>query len=328
MIRSKGEAGTGNVVEAVRHLRSIIGDIKKITQADEAELFGWAKRAAGAAAARAGDRRDRQAARPAVLRRRARHAGRRRARRCSSEPKRCSSVRASSSPRIPSPRAKAIVEATTHFQDAAHPRQGEPRARRADDRHRDGRHQPAVRRSGLVNRSTAESPRRTDPGQVGVLGVLACRARSPPTSSDSRSLGVDAPLVRDARRSRTASTRSPCPAARARRCRSCSTTSELFDPLSKRIDDGMPVFGTCAGMILCATEVLDGRPDQRGFERIDITVRRNGYGRQLDSFEADVDVEPARRSVPRRVHPGAARRPRRRRGRGARRARRRACSAA
>ncbi|MFT4865443.1 MAG: pyridoxal 5'-phosphate synthase pdxS subunit [Ilumatobacter sp.] len=43
MIRSKGEAGTGNVVEAVRHLRSIIGDVKRITQADEAELFGWAK---------------------------------------------------------------------------------------------------------------------------------------------------------------------------------------------------------------------------------------------------------------------------------------------
>jgi pyridoxal 5'-phosphate synthase pdxS subunit len=44
MIRSKGEAGTGNVVEAVRHLRSIIGDIRKITQADQAELFEWAKR--------------------------------------------------------------------------------------------------------------------------------------------------------------------------------------------------------------------------------------------------------------------------------------------
>src|SRR6188508_136730 len=44
MIRSKGEAGTGNVVEAVRHLRSILGDIRKITQADEAELFDWAKR--------------------------------------------------------------------------------------------------------------------------------------------------------------------------------------------------------------------------------------------------------------------------------------------
>ena len=44
LIRSKGEAGTGNVVEAVRHLRSIIGDMRKITQADEAELFDWAKR--------------------------------------------------------------------------------------------------------------------------------------------------------------------------------------------------------------------------------------------------------------------------------------------
>lgn len=43
MIRSKGEAGTGNVVEAVRHLRSILGDIRKITQADSAELFQWAK---------------------------------------------------------------------------------------------------------------------------------------------------------------------------------------------------------------------------------------------------------------------------------------------
>ena len=44
MLRSKGEAGTGNIVEAVRHLRSIIGDIRKVTQADEAELFDWAKR--------------------------------------------------------------------------------------------------------------------------------------------------------------------------------------------------------------------------------------------------------------------------------------------
>ena len=54
--------------------------------------------------------------------------------------------------------------------------------------------------------------------------------------------------------------------------------------------DGLPVFGTCAGMILLATEVLDGRPDQRSFGAIDLTVRRNGYGRQLDSFETDLDV--------------------------------------
>jgi 5'-phosphate synthase pdxT subunit len=67
-------------------------------------------------------------------------------------------------------------------------------------------------------------------------------------------------------------------------------TSGLFDAIAVRIDDGMPVFGTCAGMILLAREVLDGRPDQRSFGAIDIAVRRNGYGRQVDSFEADLDV--------------------------------------
>ncbi len=69
------------------------------------------------------------------------------------------------------------------------------------------------------------------------------------------------------------------------------TTSELFDPLGERIDGGMPVFGTCAGMILLATDVADGRPDQRNFAAIDLGVRRNGYGRQVDSFEADLDVK-------------------------------------
>jgi 5'-phosphate synthase pdxT subunit len=67
-------------------------------------------------------------------------------------------------------------------------------------------------------------------------------------------------------------------------------TSVMFDELQARISAGMPVFGTCAGMILLATEVLDGRPDQRSFGAIDISVRRNGYGRQVDSFETDIDV--------------------------------------
>ncbi len=67
-------------------------------------------------------------------------------------------------------------------------------------------------------------------------------------------------------------------------------TSELFEPLAARLVDGLPAFGTCAGMILLASEVLDGRPDQRSFGVIDISVRRNGYGRQLDSFETDLDV--------------------------------------
>ncbi len=67
-------------------------------------------------------------------------------------------------------------------------------------------------------------------------------------------------------------------------------TSGLFEPIAARIVDGMPVFGTCAGMILLATEVLDGRPDQLSFGAIDITVQRNGYGRQLDSFETEISM--------------------------------------
>ena len=65
----------------------------------------------------------------------------------------------------------------------------------------------------------------------------------------------------------------------------------LWRTIEERLRDGMPAFGTCAGMILLAGEISDGRPDQTSFEAIDIAVRRNGYGRQLDSFETDLSVE-------------------------------------
>lgn len=67
-------------------------------------------------------------------------------------------------------------------------------------------------------------------------------------------------------------------------------SSGLFEPLSALIDAGLPVLGTCAGMILLASELLGGRPDQRCFAAIDISVRRNGFGRQAESFEADLDI--------------------------------------
>jgi pyridoxal 5'-phosphate synthase pdxT subunit len=67
-------------------------------------------------------------------------------------------------------------------------------------------------------------------------------------------------------------------------------STELFGPLADRIADAMPVFGTCAGMILLADKILDGRDDQRHFGVLDITVRRNGYGRQVNSFETDLDL--------------------------------------
>jgi 5'-phosphate synthase pdxT subunit len=67
-------------------------------------------------------------------------------------------------------------------------------------------------------------------------------------------------------------------------------TAGLFDPIAERLADGLPALGTCAGMILLASSVLDGRPDQRCFGAIDVVVRRNAFGRQVDSFEADLPV--------------------------------------
>lgn len=67
-------------------------------------------------------------------------------------------------------------------------------------------------------------------------------------------------------------------------------TFDLFDVISNRIQAGMPVYGSCAGMILLADRVLDAAPNQRTFGGIDITVRRNAFGRQVDSFEADINL--------------------------------------
>jgi 5'-phosphate synthase pdxT subunit len=67
-------------------------------------------------------------------------------------------------------------------------------------------------------------------------------------------------------------------------------SSSLRAPVAELVRDGLPVFGTCAGMILLAREVVDGRPDQGSFGAVDISVRRNAYGRQRDSFEAPLAV--------------------------------------
>jgi pyridoxal 5'-phosphate synthase pdxT subunit len=62
----------------------------------------------------------------------------------------------------------------------------------------------------------------------------------------------------------------------------------FYEPIAKRHADGMAVWGTCAGAILIAREIVDGIAEQRGLELMDIAVRRNAYGRQVDSFEADL----------------------------------------
>ncbi len=64
---------------------------------------------------------------------------------------------------------------------------------------------------------------------------------------------------------------------------------ELLEPLRARLAGGMPAYGSCAGMILLSREILDGRPDQRQLAALDTVVRRNAFGRQVDSFETDLD---------------------------------------
>ncbi len=65
----------------------------------------------------------------------------------------------------------------------------------------------------------------------------------------------------------------------------------VLEPVQKFVAEGGAAYGSCAGMIMLASEILDGRADQRSFGGIDITVRRNAFGRQVDSFEAPVEID-------------------------------------
>ncbi len=64
----------------------------------------------------------------------------------------------------------------------------------------------------------------------------------------------------------------------------------LFEPLRAASSAGLPMYGSCAGMIMLADRVTDARPDQQTIGGLDVTVRRNAFGRQVDSFEIDLDV--------------------------------------
>ena len=66
---------------------------------------------------------------------------------------------------------------------------------------------------------------------------------------------------------------------------------DLFEPLRHRLGEGLPAFGTCAGMIMLADRIEDGIAGQQTFGGLDVVVRRNAFGRQVDSFEADLDVD-------------------------------------
>ena len=71
---------------------------------------------------------------------------------------------------------------------------------------------------------------------------------------------------------------------------SLAKTFEVFEPIKKRIAAGMPVYGSCAGMIMLADHIVAAKEGQETFGGIDITVRRNAFGRQVDSFESDISA--------------------------------------
>ena len=108
----------------------------------------------------------------------------------------------------------------------------------------------------------------------GVLDGLGCGTRQVRRTDDLE--GLDAILL---------------PGGESSTMSKLLATSGLGDEIAARISDGLAVLGTCAGMILLATEIEDGRADQTSLKALDITVRRNAYGRQVDSFESDLDVE-------------------------------------
>lgn len=66
---------------------------------------------------------------------------------------------------------------------------------------------------------------------------------------------------------------------------------ELFEPIRDALKSGLPAFGTCAGLIMLADQIVDGIPGQKGFGGLDVSVRRNAFGNQLDSFEVDLDFQ-------------------------------------
>ena len=120
------------------------------------------------------------------------------------------------------------------------------------------------------------------------VGVLALQGAFAAHSDCLTSIGVQSIEVRNPEQLRSVDALL-MPGGESSTMSQLLESSGLFDPIATRIADGMPVFGTCAGMILLASEILDGRSDQRSFSAIDISVRRNAFGRQVDSFEATIN---------------------------------------
>ncbi len=122
------------------------------------------------------------------------------------------------------------------------------------------------------------------------IGVLALQGDFREHLAALNAIGVEACLVRTEEELDSVSGLI-IPGGESTAIQKLATIFGLFQPLHKRIQDGLPVFGTCAGLIMLADRILDGIEGQIGFGGLDVSVRRNAFGHQSDSFEVDLDFE-------------------------------------
>lgn len=283
MIRSKGEAGTGNVVEAVRHLRQIKNEIARLRGYDNNELYAAAKElrapyelvkevselgklpvvlfSAGGVATPADAALMRQLGAEGVF------VG--------------SGIFKSGDP---AKRAAAIVKATTFYDD--------PKII-ADASRNLGEAMVGINCDTLPEPSatpTAAGKAQEPMSDTPVIGVLALQgdvrehlvalaaadAVARPVRRPDELAEVDGLVI---------------PGGESTTISKLAVLFGLMEPLRARVRDGMPVYGTCAGMIMLADKILDPRSGQETLGGIDMIVRRNAFGRQNESFEAAVGIQ-------------------------------------
>lgn len=119
------------------------------------------------------------------------------------------------------------------------------------------------------------------------IGVLALQGDFREHIATFHSIGVDAVKVRDLAEI-DACSGLVIPGGESSVIHRLSVVYDLFNPIRERIAAGLPAFGTCAGLIMLASEILDKTDDQQPFGGLDVSVRRNAFGNQLDSFETDL----------------------------------------
>jgi 5'-phosphate synthase pdxT subunit len=120
------------------------------------------------------------------------------------------------------------------------------------------------------------------------IGVLALQGDFREHRQTLNAIGVDSIEVR------TLADLSKCsgliiPGGESTVMQKLAVAYDLFNPIHDALKAGLPAFGTCAGLIMLADEIIDGIPGQAGFGGLDVSVRRNAFGNQLDSFEVDLD---------------------------------------